>query len=121
MHYHDKHNHSALAIFFCACAVSNTAKTSTNVSVPCYFHMGQNGAEWRRSQKDLGSIFFISLQKISQSTKYFVCYLYSYYLRISRNHSSVIKKFTILQWFYIPLGSKMTLVVLMRLRVEELK
>ena len=35
--------------------------------------------------------FFIFLQTISQSTKYVVCYVYSYYLRINRNHSSVIK------------------------------
>ena len=31
-----------------------------------------------------------------------MCYLYSYYLRINRNHSSVIKKYTILQWFIYP-------------------
>ena len=28
-----------------------------------------------------------------------MCYLYSYYLMINRNHSSVIKRYTILQWF----------------------
>ena len=33
-----------------------------------------------------------------------MCCLHSYYLRINRNHSSVIKKYTILQWFIHPPG-----------------
>ena len=41
-------------------------------------------------------------KKITQLTRYFVCYLYSYYLKIKRNHLSVIKKYTILQWFIYP-------------------
>ena len=57
-------------------------------------------------QKDPGSIFFVTLQKISKSTKYFVCNLRSYYLRINRNHSSVIKNNTILQWFIYHPGKK---------------
>ena len=47
---------------------------------------------------DPGSIFFISLPKITQLTQYFVCCLQSHYLRINRNHSSMIKRYTILQW-----------------------
>ena len=60
-------------------------------------------------KKDPGSIFLISLEKISQSTKYFVCYLYSYYLRINRSLIIV----------YIPPISKMTCVVLMRVTVDS--
>ena len=41
-------------------------------------------------------------KNITQLTRYFVCYLYSYYLKIKRNHLSVIKKYTILQWFIYP-------------------
>ena len=63
---------------------------------------------------DRNSIFFISLPKLTQSTQYFVCCLHSYYLRINRNHSSMIKRYTILQWFIHTLGSKLTHVMLMR-------
>ena len=41
-------------------------------------------------------------KKIIQLTRYFVCYLYSYYLKIKRNHLSMTKKYTILQWLYTP-------------------
>ena len=73
-------------------------------------------------QKDLGSIFAIYLQKISQSTKYFVCYLYSYLPNVKQDHLSLIKKYTMLQWLIYPpslprsLQSKMTHIVMMRVK-----
>ena len=62
---------------------------------------------------DPGSIFFISLQKITQLIRYFVCYSYSYCLRINRNHWSVIKNTQCYNGLYTP-GSKRNHVVLMR-------
>ena len=41
-------------------------------------------------------------KKITQLTRHFVCYLYSYYLKIKRNHLSVIKKYTISYGLYTP-------------------
>ena len=59
-----------------------------------------------RVSLDPNSIFFISLQKITQWARYFVCYSYSYHLRINGNHLSMIKKYTISQWFIYPPGQK---------------
>ena len=63
------------------------------------FSPGRVNFDPPRGNFDLGSILFISLPKLTQSTQYFVCCLHSHYLGINRNHSSMIKRYTILQWF----------------------
>ena len=59
-------------------------------------------------QHNLHQFTVISLPEVTQSTKYVVSYLYLYCLRIYRNHSSVIKEYTIVQWLIYPSGSKKT-------------
>ena len=85
----------------------------------CYEILHPRFISPRQVNFDQGSIFFVSLPKLSQSTQYFVCCLHSHYLRINRNHSSLKDTQFYNTMVYTPPGSTLTHVVLIRVNASR--